>query len=80
MTFNSPNCAGIIGTGLIVGYPVPSNDKELKQFLGLSNYYKKVIKNYALIAEPLHKTQRKSFRNDGYQIAFQTLKQKLLHH
>jgi len=42
-------------TSAVVGYPIPTNAKEFKQFLGLSNYYRQ-----ALIAEPLHKIQRKS--------------------
>jgi len=33
-------------------YPIPKNVKELKQFLGLSNYYRRFIKNYVHIAEP----------------------------
>ena len=35
-------------------YPVPSNAKEMKQFLGLTNY-RKFIYNYAHIAELLNK-------------------------
>ena len=65
----------------VIGYPVPSNAKQLKQFLGLSNYYRRFIRNYALIAEPLHKILRKSKQpfqwNEACQHAFETLKQKL---
>ena len=65
----------------VVEYPVPRNAKELKQFLGLSNYYRRFIENYALIAEPLHKSLRKSKQpfqwNEACQLAFETLKQKL---
>ena len=62
-------------------YPVPRNNKELKQFLGLTNYYRRFIKDYAHIAEPLHKVQQKSKQSLQWdascQRAFDTLKQKL---
>lgn len=62
-------------------YPIPKNVKELKQFLGLSNYYRRFIKNYAHIAEPLHRMQQKDkcpFQWDvTCQQAFDALKHKL---
>ena len=36
----------------------PADVKQLKQFLGLSNYYRKYIQRYAAIAEPLYKLLR----------------------
>ena len=39
----------------VSSYPPPQTPKELKQFLGLSNYYRHFIPNYANIAEPLNK-------------------------
>ena len=63
-------------------YPVPRTIKELKQFLGLTNYYRRFIKDYAHIAEPLHKVQGKSKKSlqwdTSCQLAFDTLKQKLI--
>lgn len=51
----------------VSSYPPPQNPKELKQFLGLSNYYRRFIPNYANIAEPLNKLLRK----DQHKVKFQ---------
>ena len=64
-------------------YPaVPTNIKELKKFLGLVNYYRKFIYNYATIAEPLNKLLRghkKQFLwTVSCQQAFDHLKSKLV--
>lgn len=34
-------------------FPEPSTMRELRSFLGLANYYRKVVKGFARIAEPL---------------------------
>eukprot|EP00731_Ephydatia_muelleri_P017894 Em0010g992a len=44
----------------ITSYPIPRDVKELRQFLGLANYYRRFIEGYSVIAEPLHKLTRKS--------------------
>ena len=35
-------------------YPVPSSVKDIRAFMGLANYYRKFVKNFAKIASPLH--------------------------
>ena len=49
-------------TSAMISFPVPSDIKELRQFLGLTNYYRRFIKGYSSIAEPLHKLTRKTER------------------
>jgi len=42
-----------------LNWPVPRNVKEVPKFLGLANYYKRFIKDFAKIAAPLHVLVRK---------------------
>lgn len=46
-------------TDAIKNYPYPTKVVELQRFLGLTNYFRKFIENYALIARPLHNLLRK---------------------
>ena len=40
-------------------WPLPQNVNELKAFLGLTNYYKRFMKDFADISRPLHNLTRK---------------------
>jgi len=43
----------------VLNWPAPRNIKEVQKFLGLTNYYRRFIKNFAKIAAPLHMLVRK---------------------
>jgi len=75
----------------VADWPVPSNLKELQTFLGFINFYRRFIPGFAAIAEPLHVLLRGRGRGackkisppkfswgEEQQLAFQTLKSKLL--
>jgi len=43
----------------VLSWPAPRNIKEVQKFLGLANYYRRFIENFARIAAPLHVLVRK---------------------
>ena len=43
----------------VVEWLVPKNMKDVQKFLGLANYYRRFVKDFAKIAKPLHETMRK---------------------
>ena len=43
----------------VLNWPVPRNVKEVQKFLGLTNYYRRFIKDFARIAALLHMLVRK---------------------
>jgi len=43
----------------VLSWPAPKNVKEVQKFLGLANYYRWFIKDFAKIAAPLHVLVRK---------------------
>ena len=58
-------------------WPRPANQKEVRSFLGLANYYRKYIDGYAQIAGPLHRLTGKNVRfewSQGCEDAFQSLR------
>ena len=68
-------------TQVIEQWPPPTNVTEVRRFLGLASYYRRYIKGFATIAEPLHKLTNKgvSFNwTTTCQSAFDNLKQHLL--
>jgi len=43
----------------VIEWPVPKSVKDIQKFLGLANYYKWFVKDFAKIARLLHKMTRK---------------------
>jgi hypothetical protein len=57
-------------------FPMPSNTKQLKAFLGLAGRYRKFVPRFSLIAKPLHKLTGKNVPyvwGEGLESAFLTL-------
>ncbi|KAL5516223.1 hypothetical protein EMCRGX_G001504 [Ephydatia muelleri] len=76
-------CPDPAKTEVVVSYPVPTSAKEVKQFMGLCNYYRRFVKDYSKIAAPLFKLLSKENAkffawNSASQNAFEELKSRLV--
>ena len=63
-------------TKAIRNFKIPTNEKEVRSFIGLAGFYRKFIDKFSDIAEPLHKLLRKDviFKwDDKCQAAFDEL-------
>jgi hypothetical protein len=66
---------------IILKFPIPSNQRDVRSFLGYAGYYHRFIENFSKIALPLFKLLVKDVEfcwDTNCQFAFQTLKEKLL--
>jgi len=43
----------------MLNWPVPKTVRDVRKFLGLTNYYRQFIKNFATLAKPLNMLTRK---------------------
>jgi hypothetical protein len=62
-------------------WPVPQNVKQLRSFLGLAGYYRKFVKHFGIINQPLTNLLKKHtlyIWTEDHEQAFQTLKQALV--
>lgn len=47
-------------TAKIASWPTPTTTCEVQQFMGLANYYRRFIRDFATLARPLHRLTEKS--------------------
>jgi len=46
----------------VLSWPEPKNMKDIRKFLGLANYYRRFIKNFAQVARPMNVLTRKDIK------------------
>ena len=62
-------------------WPIPTNLKALKGFIGFCNFYRRFLKNFSIVARPLHELDKKGVPwkwEAEQQKAFDTLKDLIL--
>ena len=65
----------------VIEWPVPKSVKDVQKFLGLANYYRWFVKDFAKIARPLHEMTRKENKwswGERQQKAFEELKERFM--
>ena len=66
----------------LLSYPTPKNQKQLKRFLGVTNFHQRFIVNYALYVAPLSSLLRKGSKwqwSADMQMAFEILRERFAH-
>ena len=61
----------------VLSWPEPKNVKDVRKFLGLANYYRRFIKDFAWVARPINTLTRKNVKwqwGSEQQQAFNELK------
>ena len=61
----------------VLSWPEPKNIKDVRKFLGLTNYYRRFIKGFAQVARPMNMLMKKDMKwqwEEEQQQAFDELK------
>uniref|UniRef100_A0A0K0F2A0 RNA-directed DNA polymerase n=1 Tax=Strongyloides venezuelensis TaxID=75913 RepID=A0A0K0F2A0_STRVS len=58
--------------------PLPRTQKEVKSFLGAASYFRRHIKNFSAIADPLYKLEKSFEWTESHSLAFNKLKEALI--
>ena len=48
----------------VLDWPVSKSVKDVQKFLGLTNYYRQFVKDFARITRPLHEMMRKEQKQE----------------
>ena len=46
----------------VLSWPKPKNMKDVRKFLGLTNYYRRFIKDFARVSRPINMLMRKDVK------------------
>jgi len=46
----------------VLNWPEPKNVKDVRKFLGLANYYRRFIKDFAQVARPMNMLTKKDVK------------------
>ena len=52
-------------TTAVKKFPVPRNAKEVRSFLGLASFYRRLVPKFAQVAKPLTEVLRKTYLSGG---------------